>query len=174
MDANEAPIPADVASASGFAAFYDAHASVVFGYLLRLCGGDSRQAEEIAQQAWFELVDQLASGHVERARVAWLLTVARSRYLDGWRRERRFARSLRVAWTNPDPVDPWEPDRTDVLEHLAGLEADQRVVLVLRYIDGLAVPEIAEQIGRTTAATYSLLARGRRELRARLEGGRDV
>jgi len=174
MDASEAPIPADVVSASGFAAFYDAHAAIVYGYLVRLCGGDTRRAEELAQQTWFELVDQIAAGHTERARVPWLLTVARSRYLDTWRREHRAARAVRVAWTNPDPVDPWEPARTDVLDHLAGLDTDQRLVLVMRYIDELSVAEIAEAIGRTTTATHSLLARGRRELRNRLEGGRDA
>jgi RNA polymerase sigma-70 factor (ECF subfamily) len=34
-------------------------------------------------------------------------------------------------------------------------------VLVLRYLDGLSVPEIAATVGRSVAAVESLVARGR-------------
>lgn len=174
MDASEAPAPAEIGTEAGFRAFYDANVSTVYGYLLRLCGGDTAQAEDLTQTTWCELVDELAAGNVERARVGWLLTVARSRYLDHWRRDHRLTRPVRIAWATDEPMDPWEPQRTDVLDHLAGLDADHRMALMLRYVDELSVAEIADVIHRSLAATHSLLARARRELRARLEGAGDA
>lgn len=175
MTVSNEPAPGGgVATAHGFRAFYDAQAPLVYGYLLRLCGGDRAEAEDLAQEVWFALVDGIVAGHAERAAPAWLLTVARTRYLDRWRKSRRAARPLRVAWAaNDDGADQWEPERGDVVDHLMALDVDHRVALVLHYVDGLPVAEIAPLLGRSPAATYSLLARGRRELRARLEGATD-
>ena len=66
----------------------------------------------------------------------------------------------------PDLARSWT--REQVLERLLDLDDDHRIVLVLRYIDGLPVDEIATTISRTTTATYSLLARAREELRRKV------
>jgi RNA polymerase sigma-70 factor, ECF subfamily len=173
MTASSAWSSGGVGTDEGFRAFYDAHAPVVYGYLLRLCGGDRSEAEDLAQEVWFAMVDTIGAGRYERATAPWLLTVARSRFLDRWRKARRASRPVRIAWAADEQADPWEPDRTDVIEHLMTLDDDHRVALALHYIDGLPVGSVAELMHRTPAATYSLLARGRRELRARLEGARD-
>jgi RNA polymerase sigma-70 factor, ECF subfamily len=173
VNAASSSAPQSLRDADGFRAFYDSHAAVVYGYLVRLCGGDRSEAEDLAQEVWCALVDALRAGHAERATAAWLLTVARSRFVDRWRRAQRATRPVRIAWAADESVDPWEPVRGDVLEHLMMLDTEHRIVLALRYIDGLAVGEIAELMHRSSAATYSLLARGRQQLRERLEGARD-
>ena len=170
MTADRSPVPADVGTDNGFRAFYDNNAAMVFGYLWHLTGGNREVAQELSQEAWCALVDEIRAGRTERATTTWLLMVARSRFIDRWRRERRLARPVRVAWTNDEPVDPWEPARTDVLDHLAALGSDHRLVLALRYLEQLTVPEIAELLGRSIPATHSLIARSRRDLRARVNG----
>jgi DNA-directed RNA polymerase specialized sigma24 family protein len=57
-----------------------------------------------------------------------------------------------------------------LLERFVELDEDHRIVLVLRYIDAMPVDQIATTISRTTTATYSLLARARDELRAKVTG----
>jgi RNA polymerase sigma factor (sigma-70 family) len=52
-------------------------------------------------------------------------------------------------------------ERDDIDEALALLPPLQRAVLVLHYMDHLPVREVARSIGKTEAATASLLARGR-------------
>ena len=64
---------------------------------------------------------------------------------------------------HPDSVD--EPTEHDVLARLAAVEPLHRLVLVLRYVDEVTVPAIADTIGRTVTATNSLLAHARAELR---------
>ena len=55
--------------------------------------------------------------------------------------------------------------REAVRASLAELQPLHRAVLVMRYVDGLAVDDIAAVVGRGTTATNSLLARARAELR---------
>src|SRR5919106_933904 len=53
-------------------------------------------------------------------------------------------------------------------EALARIPADQREVLVLRYVAGLSPVEIGERLGRSEASVHGLHHRGRRALRAAL------
>ena len=58
--------------------------------------------------------------------------------------------------TEPD----WDSIGTDTaLELLGQLTHDQRAALIFRYIDDLAVRDVAELLGRSVSATESLLAR---------------
>ena len=55
--------------------------------------------------------------------------------------------------------------RSGVEAALAELPGEQRVVMVLRYLDQLPVREIASTIGRSEKATESLLSRAREAFR---------
>lgn len=146
-----------------FAAFYRTHLSDVYGYLLRLCAGDRALAEDLTQDVWLSLVEELRRGHSDRADIRWLITVARSRFIDAARRERR--RQSKLELVRREPSSDVEPTDSEVLEQLDRLPPMHRAVLVLRYVDGLPVPEIAAAIGRNLTATNSLLARARSALR---------
>ena len=150
-----------VTSPAAFRDFYQEHLPTVYGYLLRLCAGNQAQAEDLTQDVWVALVEELRRGHVERADVRWLITVARSRFLDHARRERLSWSKLRLI----AQTDDVEPTSNEVLDRLASLQPLHRAVLVLRYVDGLSVSEVAAVIGRELTATNSLLARARAELR---------
>ncbi|MEO8264612.1 MAG: sigma-70 family RNA polymerase sigma factor [Ilumatobacteraceae bacterium] len=165
--------PPEPHSALGFEAFYRRNLPVVYGYLLRLCGGRTDRAQDLTQDTWLSFVDHQRAGHGEVADVRWLITVARSRYIDLWRRQRRLDHNLGLAWASErsgDVPDAGEPTQTELCDHLASLNTDHRLVLTLRYIDGFSVPEVASLIDRTTTATYSLLARARHDLRLRATG----
>jgi RNA polymerase sigma-70 factor (ECF subfamily) len=55
-----------------------------------------------------------------------------------------------------------------VREALAVVPADQRDVLMLRFVVGLTPGEIAERLGRSENAIHALQHRGRRRLRQEL------
>ena len=150
-------------SSEEFRAFYREHLPAVYGYLLRLCAGDAAMAEDLTQDVWLRLVDELRKGRRERADVRWLITVARSRFIDDARRQELGVRKLAVLRRVSD--DQPATTGTEVLDHLADLRPLHRAVLVLRYVDDLPVPEVAAAIGREVTATNSLLARARAELR---------
>ena len=153
-----------------FDEFYDSGLPVVFGYLLRLCGGNREQAWDLTQDSWVIVVDRLAQGQTDAATVGFLLSVARSRYLDAWRRQRRLQRKLRLVWAGAREVETPEVSAAKVLDHLSVCRDDHRVVLMLAYVDDIPVPQIAELLGSSVSSTYALLARARSELRSHLTG----
>jgi RNA polymerase sigma-70 factor, ECF subfamily len=151
-------------SSDAFVAFYRQHLPSVYGYLLHLCAGDRQRAEDLTQETFLALVAQLNAGNAACADVRWLITVARSKFLDWARRDRRLRAKLRLLGDQPVDDDT-SPSADDVLDHLRALQPLHRLVLVMRYVDDLAVPDIAREIDREVSATYSLLARARAEMR---------
>ncbi|MBO0691399.1 MAG: RNA polymerase sigma factor [Acidimicrobiaceae bacterium] len=143
---------------------YPTALSQVYGYLLPRCGSVA-VAEDIAAETFHAAVDGLERGAAPVPTVAWLIGVARHKLVDHWRRVGREQRHLP---SNADEVDdPW-PEIIDVdAVHavLTRLPSPQRAALVLRYLDGLSVAEVAEYVGRSVHATETLLVRARSTLR---------
>lgn len=166
-DANRLASTSDDVS---FDEFYERALPVVYGYLLRLCGGDRETAWDLAQDSWVTVVDRLARGQTDKATVGFLLSVARSRYLDSWRRQRRLQRKLRLVWAGARDSESAEPSASKVLEHLSACSDEHRVLLMLAYVDGIPVAEIAAMLGMSLSSTYSRLSRARNELRGHLTG----
>jgi RNA polymerase sigma factor (sigma-70 family) len=130
-----------------------------------LCGGDGEEAWDLTQDSWIIVVDRLAQGQADKATVGFLLSVARSRYLDSWRRRRRLQRKLRLVWAGARDTESAELSAGKVLDHLSVCSAENRVVLMLAYVDDMPIGEIAQMLGSSVSSTYSLLARARDELR---------
>lgn len=151
-----------------FNEFYERALPVVYGYLLRLCGGDHEDAWDLTQDSWVTVVDRLAQGQTDKATVGFLISVARSRYLDSWRRQQRLQRKLRLVWASVRHAEPEDLSADTVLDHLSACSEKHRVVLMLAYVDGIPVAEIAGMLSSSVSSTYSLLARARNELRGHL------
>ncbi len=108
--------------------------------------------------------------------VRWLIGVARHKLVDHWRRtEREERRWNRLEAEAAEAEDPWDAplDRARAHEVLARLGGHHRAALTLRYLDGLPVPEVAEQLGRTVHATEALLVRARVAFRRAYEESSD-
>ncbi len=166
----DADLPTKAFDGVRFDDFYDRALPVVYGYLLRLCGGDREEAWDLTQDSWVTLVDRLTQGQTDKATVGFLLSVARSRYLDSWRRERKLQRKLRLVWAGARHSESAELSADKVLDHLSVCSAEHRVVLMLAYVDDIPIAEIAQMLGSSLSSTYSLLARARNELRSHLSG----
>ena len=171
MNSDPAVSTPDLQASGSFASFYRAHLPAVYGYLFRLCAGDRDLAEDLTQDTWMALARELRRGRHECADIRWLMTVARSRFLDHARRKQRAGRTLALVSSNDEYVDP--PARHEVLAGLASLDPMHRLVLMLRYVDDMPVPTVASNIRRNVTATNSLLARARAELRVHQGSLRD-
>ena len=151
-------------------ALYDSALPSVYGYLARRCGS-AQLAEDLTSETFLAAVDAVRRATVADLSTAWLIGVARHKLVDHWRRREREERRLAAAGP-PTAEDPWEVDldRLVALDTLAGLGAHHRAALTLRYLDGLSVPEVADELGRTVGATEVLLVRARRAFRHAYEG----
>lgn len=144
---------------------YDSALPDVYGYLVARCGS-AAVAEDLTSETFLAACDAIERGSVPDLTIAWLIGVARHKLVDHWRRLAREERKL--ALVDTDEVDDRWDAQLDVLrahEVLAGLGPHHRSALVLRYLDGLPVPEVAAHLDRTVHATEALLVRARRAFR---------
>jgi RNA polymerase sigma-70 factor (ECF subfamily) len=149
-------------------ALYDDALPHVYGYLLSRCGGHVAVAQDLTTQTFLAAVQAVRRDAGARPSRPWLMTVARNKLVDHWRRQAREERGLRtVAADQASFHDPWdaELDHLRVQAVLARLSAHHRMVLTLRYLDDLPVPEVAVLAGRTLHATEALLVRARAAFR---------
>ena len=156
--------------ARGFGIFYEAALPKVYGYFLCRCGGDRAQAEDLTQETFMAGVRELKRGTTVTAPTAWILGIARHKLVDHYRRREREERKLEAiaGSSGPDPETiEWsdEDSRQRAVEALSEVAASQRAALVLHYLDGFAVSEVAEILHKSEHATESLLARGRESFR---------
>ena len=173
MSASCEPSSSRIPREDGFASFFDDALPVVFGYALRLCGGDRDEAWDVTQDAWLTFVREVNRNPSELPSIAWLVRVARSRFLDRWRRTHKLPDRLRLVWAADRGNDTTDVER-DVLPCLARLRPAHRIVLTLFYIDDLPVAEVGRLMGLSRSGTYSVLGRAREELRTKLMEVSDV
>lgn len=170
MPADAAPDPAEQ-----LVELYPVAVREVYGYLRSRTGGDERLAEDLTADAFMAAVDAIRRDAADEVTTGWLVTVARRRLVDHWRRQATEERKLRVVGVSDVPVDPWEGEIDVVAAHaaLAKLAPDHRTALTLRYLDGLPALDVAALMGRSPGATDSLLQRARAALRDVYLGGSD-
>jgi len=160
---------------------YDQAVDDVYRYLRARCGNRA-VAEDLTADTFLAAVGQIQRDAVDEVTIAWLIGIARHKLVDHWRRLERRPRTTPLVDTDAshDAVQNGEEvwnaviDRAHVDAVMAELGEHHRSALVLRYFDGLPVPEVADQLGRTVHATETLLVRARRQFRTiyeRNEGG---
>jgi len=142
--------------------------------------GDRAEAEDVAQEAMLRLWRIAPDWQTGQAKVStWLYRVTMNLCIDLQRKRRGGTVALDDA---PDPADhaPSAAEqlvakaRSDALQDaLAQLPDRQRQAVVLRHLEELANPEIAEILGVSVEAVESLVARGKRGLTAALNQRRD-
>lgn len=145
----------------------------------RMLSGDRAEAEDVAQETMLRLWRQAPDWRPGAAQVStWAYRVAANLAIDRLRRRGR-AQELEAAGESPDGAAPaWaqlaEAERLAALDAaLAALPERQRQAVVLRHIEGLSNPEIAEIMEVGVEAVESLTARGKRALAAALAGRRE-
>ncbi|MEM9464552.1 MAG: RNA polymerase sigma factor [Actinomycetota bacterium] len=156
---------------------YDDAVDEVFRYLRARCGS-AVLAEELTSATFVQAALETSRGTVPDLSVRWLVTVARHKLVDHWRREAMADRKLvLLEGGRIDTVDPWNAvlDEARARQVLLDIAPTYRAVLTLRYLDDLSVPECAEQLGKSVHATESVLARARNAFRTAYEqtGGHD-
>lgn len=139
----------------------------VYGYLLPRCRSVSL-AEDLTAETFMAAVAAVRQGSISEVTVAWLVTLARHKLVDHWRRLSREQRSLSTLEGSMSGMDdPWEEWLGTEAAHAAleRLSVHHRMALSLRYLDGLSVADVAEHVDRSVHATETLLVRARAALR---------
>lgn len=150
----------------------------VLGFAARMLGGDRAEAEDVTQEAMLRLWRVAPEWRQGEAKVTtWLFRVASNLCTDRLRK-RRSVDIDSVAEPEDDAPGAVagliEADRARALKGaLAQLPDRQREAVVLRHLEGLTNPEIAEAMEISVEAVESLTARGKRTLAGILSGRRE-
>lgn len=139
---------------------------------------DRAEAEDVAQEALLRLWRIAPDWRQGEAKVStWLYRVVSNLSTDRLRRRRGVALE---AVAEPEDERPSavevmiDSDRATALQAaLAALPDRQRQAVVLRHLEGLSNPEIAEVMEIGVEAVESLTARGKRALASLLAGRRE-
>ncbi len=157
-----------------WAIIYDDLAPVVLGYLR---GQRATHAEDTASEVFLQIVRDLPRFQGDESNFrSWVFTITHHRLIDA----RRTA-SRRPSEPTPseqiDPLLPASESEPLALENVATeeihrlceiLTAEQRTVILLRFVSGLTLPEIAEVVGKRVGAVKAMQRRALAMLRKEL------
>jgi RNA polymerase sigma-70 factor (ECF subfamily) len=127
----------------------------------------ARDAGDIVQDAFADAWAKLRSIREPAAFPGWLMTMARNRAIDHARRARPISELDDLAIEPPPHVEA-----AAALRALRELPDTYRETMIMRLVEGLSGPEIAERTGMTPESVRVHLHRGMKLLRERLGGSR--
>src|SRR6516225_11351217 len=157
-----------------FALLFEAHRDQVYSIALRFSGNEAT-AMDIAQEAFLKVLSHIKDFRSEARFDTWLYRLVVNTCLDHRRRRRNLLPILE------DIVDVVRPSRETVLGDLLRAEAhdevreivsrlapEHRMVVVLRYTEGLSYEQIAEILGCSRGTVASRLNRAHKILARKL------
>jgi RNA polymerase sigma-70 factor (ECF subfamily) len=159
-------------------ALFERHKDKVYSIAVRY-SGDRSAAMDIAQDAFLKLFSGIRGFRGDSSFEAWFYRIVVNSCFDHKRKTRRLmpmVDELLDGLRAPGQSALDEMLRSElsgrVRSAVATLPPDQRIVIVLRYTQGLSYDEIAEILGCSTGTVASRLNRAHKILGRRLGGDR--
>ena len=157
--------------AAAFAALVTLHEAAVRRFLRRLLRGEG--ADDLAQEVFLTAWRRRAAWRGEGSYKAWLMRIAWTTFLAGWRAgARRQARE--AAAFAPDEETSADPGlRLDVERALARLDPRERAAAMLCFAEGHSHAEAAHILDLPLGTLKSVAARAKAKLKDLLEPEHD-
>lgn len=148
---------------SVFERLHALYAPMVHGILLTRTSRD--EVDDLTQDVFIQVLEKIHTLRDPAAFGGWLASMARNRAADFHRTTRRFESSV------PEKVGGNESniEAARILALVKQLPEAYRETLILRLVEGMTGPEIADRTGLTPASVRVNLHRGMKLLRERLE-----
>lgn len=151
-------------SRPAFSGLYERFHRVVHAIVLsRVHAGD---AADVVQDVFADVWSRLADLREPAAFPGWIVTMARNRAIDHARRRRPVSDDKADLAVAPPPTS----EAAAALRAIRTLPETYRETLIMRLVEGLSGPEIAERTGMTPDSVRVHLHRGIKLLREKLGG----
>jgi RNA polymerase sigma-70 factor (ECF subfamily) len=150
---------------AAFTRLYERYARFIHGVLLARAGAG--EVEDLVQDVFLTAWKNMGSLRDPAAFGGWLSMIARNRAADLHRREVPSV-ELPADLQTPSTAGA-EAEAAAVLGTIRALPAAYRETLVLRLVEGMTGPEIAQRTGLTAASVRVNLHRGMKLLREKLD-----
>lgn len=145
-----------------FGRLYDLYGPMVHGILLARVPYD--EVDDLVQDVFLLAFKRLNTLREAGAFGGWLAMITRNRAVDFHRRKRE-TEELPENLARPRSADP---EAAEALRLIRTLPDAYRETLVLRLVEGMTGPEIAERTGLTPASVRVNLHRGMKQLREKM------
>jgi RNA polymerase sigma-70 factor, ECF subfamily len=172
-----------------FDRLFEQYHSMVFHLAFRILG-DREEALDVAQEVFFTIYRKMHSFRGESSLKTWIFRIAINRASNRcrwWNRLRRrgtvsldehlgrnrtpdLSETLEAEGNSPEEALLLQEKRTEIERSLHRLPINQRIAVVMRDVEGMAYEEIAEAMQVSLGTVKSRIARGREELKRRLNG----
>ena len=149
------------------ASLFDMHVDRVYAYARHVVGS-REDAEEVTSEAFLRAFRHAADFRGESPFRGWLFGIARNLCRDRLRQPVLLGLDMAVPAVDSRVNDDRVAIRADVRRAVAELPDEYQDVLILCDVEEWDAGEAARFLGRSQAATKSLLYRARRALRERL------
>jgi RNA polymerase sigma-70 factor (ECF subfamily) len=149
---------------AAFASLYERYGRVVHALLLARAARE--QVEDLVQDVFLTAWRRLDDLRDPAAFGGWIAMIARNRATDAHRRTAEFV-ELPATLAGPGAASD-EAEAHAALDAIRSLPDTYRETLLLRLVEGLTGPEIAERTGLTPASVRVNLHRGMKLLREKL------
>ena len=182
LDANDREVieACQRGDSDAFRVLFEAHKDRVYSIALRY-SGDQAAAMDIAQESFLKVLSSIQEFRGEAGFESWLYRIVVNTCLDDQRRGRRlmpFLGELIEAFSAQGESVLHRLMRAevedDVQRIVSRLSPEQRIVVVLRYTEGLSYEEIARILGCSAGTVASRLNRAHKVLERRLSHLRRV
>lgn len=158
--------------ADAFAALYERHVDRVYRHAFYYMGTRT-DAEDVAQQTFLRAWQSIGRFRRRDAPIlAWFLTIAGRTAISQLRRAREVPRDLsrreEVADDDPQDLVARQDSCDHVRKAVLRLSPDRQQVIILRYIEGLSIAEVAAALGKTENNVSVIQHRALKDLRRNL------
>jgi RNA polymerase sigma-70 factor (ECF subfamily) len=150
----------------------------VMGIAARMLG-DRTEAEDLAQDVFVKIYHALRDFHGDALFSTWLYRVTANSCLNRKKKQNRERRLVEIVddleplrcdpSSNPDSLLERKQLRALLEKAIEALPEEQRMVLILRDIEGLSYEEIAECLELELGTVRSRLHRGRLEVQSKIK-----
>jgi RNA polymerase sigma-70 factor (ECF subfamily) len=158
-----------------FGELYDRHVTPVYRHIYCMVN-DRQLAEDLTAQTFLQALQ--AIGRYEERGIpfrVWLLRIAKNLTINHCRLERNHNSSRNHgserASLSPEQFCEAKLREEEVWRAVRSLGRDQRQVIILRFVDGLSYPEVAQVLGKSIGAVRVVQYRALSALRRALEDG---
>jgi RNA polymerase sigma-70 factor (ECF subfamily) len=156
-----------------FAELYECHFERVYAYIVRRVGNRA-ETEDLTSEVFHQALANLRKFEWRGIPfAAWLFRIAANLISDRWQRAGRepLADDADVESVPGKTAEIEEVERRATLYRLVDtLPAEQRRVVVLRFVEEKSIKEVAQEIRKTEGAVKQLQFRALTTLRTRMEG----
>jgi len=140
-----------IASPASFRALYELNRLPVFRYVYALTSGSQDDAEDLTAETFLRAwkARYQFQGEIDSA-ISWLIGIAKRLVIDDYRRTARANRNSPTdvnSESTPEQTAIQQEQQKLLFRLLADLPDEQREILILRYLLGWRVNDIAQHIG---------------------------